>query len=64
MRLVHRVINQTTKLMAQSIPSVPIKPPPPPPTSPGICRVFVRKPLPGVGHLSILLAVVQSFTYV
>ena len=58
MRLVHRVINQKIKLMAQSIPRVPITPSPL-----AICRVFVRKPLPGVGHLSILLAVVQSFTY-
>ena len=29
MRLVHRVINQKIKLMAQSIPIVPIPPPPP-----------------------------------
>ena len=60
MRLVHRVINQKIKLM-DSVNSkrAHLCPPPPPPP----CRVFVRKPLPGVGHLSILLAVVQSFTY-
>ena len=58
MRLVHRVINQKIKLMAQSIPSVPI-----PPSPLAICRVFVRKPGRGRLFLSVSLATVQYFTY-